>query len=132
MCGAETVLSSFLPFKQQSDNTRTVAVQIRRLDDVLPELVAEIESPRIFLKMDTQGFDSQVLDGASACIDQIVGMQSEISVIPIYDGMLPYTDSLSHYERLGFALMDLFPVNRTPEGCVMEYDCVMARTRELV
>jgi FkbM family methyltransferase len=62
----QTVLSSFLPFKAQLNSTRTVPVKVRRLDEVLPELIAGIGLPRIFLKMDTQGFDGQVLDGASS------------------------------------------------------------------
>jgi hypothetical protein len=42
-----------------------------------------------------------------------------------------YTESLARYERLGFELMDLFVVNRTPDGRVLEYDCVMARAGAL-
>jgi hypothetical protein len=56
-----------------------------------------------------------------------VGIQSEISVIPLYEGMPHYTESLACYEQFGFALMNLFVVNWTPDGRVVEYDCVMAR-----
>src|ERR1700733_15639164 len=48
----QTVLSSFLTLKEQFSGTRTIPVKVRRLDEVLPELIAGIESPRIFLKMD--------------------------------------------------------------------------------
>jgi FkbM family methyltransferase len=125
--GGGTVLSSFLPLNGQSNSAPTVPVEIRRLDEVLPELIAGIGSPRIFLKMDTQGFDSQVLRGASGCLDQIMGIQSEISVIPLYVGMPHYTESLAQYEQLGFELMDLFVVSRAPDGRVVEYDCVMVK-----
>ena len=127
LSGDETVLSSFLPLKGQSSDSRIVPVEIRRLDEVLPKLIAAIGSPRIFLKMDTQGFDSQVFEGAGACLDQIMGLQSEISVVPLYDGMPHYTESLARYERFGFELTNLFVVNRTRDGRVVEYDCVMAR-----
>jgi CO/xanthine dehydrogenase Mo-binding subunit len=103
----------------------------RRLDEVLPELIAGIGSPRIFLKMDTQGFDSPVLEGASRCLEQIIGIQSEISVIPLYDGMPHYTESLARYEELGFDLINQFVVSRAQDGLVVEYDYVLARRRAL-
>ena len=124
----QAVLSSWMPFKVEQ---RTIPVKIRRLDEVLPQLVAQIESPRIFLKMDTQGFDSQVVDGASGCLEQIVGMQSEISVIPLYIGIPHYTESLAQYERLGFELMNMFAVNRMRDGRILEYDCLMVRPTAL-
>jgi len=132
LCGnGQTVLSSFLPLNEQIGSTRSIVVEVRRLDEVLPDLIAGIGSPRVFLKMDTQGCDNQVLDGASACLEQILGIQSEISVIPLYDGMSHYTESLAHYERIGFSLVDLFVVNRTQDGCAIEYDCVMVRANAL-
>lgn len=127
LAGGESVLSSFLTIKGQTDSSRSIAVQVHRLDTVLPKLIDGIKSPRIFLKMDTQGFDGQVIDGASGCRDLIIGIQSEISVVPIYDGIPHYTESLASYERLGFKLMDLYPVTRMPDGQVREYDCVMVR-----
>jgi FkbM family methyltransferase len=123
----QSVLSSFLPIKGESDNIRRVPVQVHRLDDVLPKLIEGIKSPRIFLKMDTQGFDGRVINGASGCLDLILGIQSEISVVSIYDDIPHYTESLAHYERLGFSLVDLFAVTRMPDGRVREYDCVMVR-----
>jgi FkbM family methyltransferase len=127
----QTVLSSFLPLKEHFSAPRTIPVQVRRLDEILPELIAGIGSPRIFLKMDTQGFDGQVFEGATGCLGQIMGIQSEISVIPLYVGMPHYTVSLARYEQSGFELTDLFVVNRTRDGRVLEYDCVMARPNAL-
>jgi FkbM family methyltransferase len=127
MSEEQTTLSSFLPLKARPEGTRTLSVDIHRLDQVLAGLITGIGSPRVFLKMDTQGFDDQVFEGASGCMDQIMGIQSEISVVPLYDGMPHYTESLACYERHGFQLTNLFVVNRTADGCVLEYDCLMAR-----
>jgi FkbM family methyltransferase len=131
LSGHETVMSSFLPLKEPSLGSQTIEVDIRRLEDVLPELIKGIESPRIFLKMDTQGYDANVIHGAGKCLDQILAIQSEISLIPRYDGLLHYTESLALYERFGFALLNLFVVSRMPDGRVVEYDCVMARPNAL-
>jgi FkbM family methyltransferase len=122
----ETVLSSFLQLKGQPA-FRSFSAKIRRLDCILGDMMGDIKNPRIFLKMDTQGFDSEVFAGASGWMDRIFGIQSELSVIPLYDGMPHYTDSLNRYEASGFKLMDLFVVNRMPNSAILEYDCLMAR-----
>jgi FkbM family methyltransferase len=123
----ETVLSSFLPIRNHTARTTIEQVEIRRLESLWPMLRDLVPEPRIFLKMDTQGYDTQVIAGAGAVLDHVRLLQSEISVEPLYDGMTHYTDALRGYEELGFRLMDLFVVNRTREGGVLEYDCLMAR-----
>jgi len=97
------------------------------LDDLLKDIVA----PRVFLKIDTQGYDMEVVKGAAGCIHWIMGLQSEISVAPIYEDMPHYTEALAYYESLGLSLMDLFIVSRAKDGRVLEYDCLMARSDQL-
>lgn len=133
-------LSSFLDPLEKADSPapelgtavmRTEMVQVGRLDAMLDGLVAGIPAPRIFLKCDTQGFDLEVVRGAEGCMDRILGLQSEISVNPLYRGGPHYLDALRTYESLGLSLMDLFVVNRTRHRAVLEYDCLMARTAAL-
>jgi len=130
-CNSESVLSSFLPMKEAIGQSRNVSVPVRRIDEVLPDLLNGFVSPRIFLKMDTQGFDNQVINGVGNFLTQVLGIQSELSVVPLYEGMEHYTDTLAYYERLGFSLMDLFVVSRAQNGQIVEYDCIMARTNAL-
>jgi FkbM family methyltransferase len=121
--GRETVLSSALtPLYASGEKSR---VEVCRLDEILPSQ-AEADPARIFLKMDTQGFDLEVFEGARTLAD-IRLLQSEISVVPLYEGMPHYTESLRAYESAGFSLLDLFVVNRTSSGGILEYDCLMAR-----
>jgi len=58
-------------------------VDVRRLDTVFDECVNGIEQPRVYLKLDTQGYDLNVLEGAGHQLDRILGLQSELSVKPI-------------------------------------------------
>jgi hypothetical protein len=78
----QSVLSSFLPLKEKIGETKTVPVAVHRLDNVLPGLLNGIELPRIFLKMDTQGFDGHIMEGAGNYLEKILGLQSEVSVVP--------------------------------------------------
>jgi FkbM family methyltransferase len=107
---------------------RTATVRVERLQDLYSDVVAGIERPHVFLKMDTQGWDIHVLEGAGETLADVVALQSEVSVIPIYQGMHSIVESIAHYNAFGFDLTNLFPVVFDADGIgVIEYDCVMRR-----
>ena len=101
-------------------------VQIRRLDAILADVVPA-DANRIFLKVDTQGWDIEVLEGAAGCLDRIVALQIEASARPIYEGMPTYLDALGYATSLGFELTDAVPVVRDRRHRVIEFDCVLGR-----
>ena len=103
---------------------RSENVPIRRLDSIFNAIAA---NKCVFLKMDTQGFDLEVIAGASGCLQHIAGLQSEMSAIPMYEGMPDYLESLSTLSALGFRPSAVFPVSRTAKLCLEEFDCVMLR-----
>jgi FkbM family methyltransferase len=125
-------LSSFLVPKENIPKTvESCEVKISTLDSVLDEILALVPEPRIFLKMDTQGYDMEVVQGASKTLDKVLCLQSEIAVLANYNNMPSYLDALKYYESLGFQLLHLFPANRLPQGMVVEYDCLMVRAQAL-
>ena len=103
-------------------------IPVARLDRLFEELVAGLEPARVFLKMDTQGSDLDVFAGAADCLDRIVGLQSELSVLPLYEGMPDYMTALAAYRAAGFEVTGFFPIFRVqPELLLGEFDCVMVR-----
>ena len=103
-------------------------VHVRRLDDTLRELVGRsLADRRVFLKLDTQGCDLEVFRGLGACARAVHVLQSEVSLVPIYEGMPHWTECLQAYEQAGFNVTGMFPVTRTKAGRVIEYDCVLVR-----
>jgi len=126
-----TVMSSILiPIENASDYVQTVSIEVRRLDDLYSELVSGIENPRVFLKLDTQGYDLNVFRGAEKCRSNILGLQSEVSVQPLYEGMPSYLEALREYESDGFELYNLEAVSRTHTGGLQEMNSFMRRRNE--
>jgi FkbM family methyltransferase len=111
---------------QSAAQRTTETVRIRRGSDVLNEYVPDLHQRRIFLKMDTQGYDARVFAGFGSTIEHVLGLLSEVSLIPIYEGMPPWTETMSAYERAGFGVSGLFPVTWDRDRLV-EYDCLMLR-----
>lgn len=127
--------SSLLPvsdfgkgWSSRLEGIRRETVHIRRLEDVFDEAVADLAAPRVFLKLDTQGYDLRAFTGAGARVKDLLGLQSEISSVPIYDGMPHMTESIAAYEAAGFSSTGIFPVTRDVRSHqIIEFDVVMAR-----
>jgi hypothetical protein len=78
--------------------------------------------------MDTQGFDLEAFTGVGERISEVIALQSEVSVIPIYAKMPRMAEAIALYESHGFELTGLFVVSRDEATQrVIEFDCVMAR-----
>jgi FkbM family methyltransferase len=105
--------------------TRTVDVPVHRLDDVWPDHVGAAR--RVHLKLDTQGYDQQVLEGARGVLERVVSVQTELAVKSVYEGVPRYAEAIPRLEASGFELTGVFPVLRDRELRIVELDCVMRR-----
>jgi FkbM family methyltransferase len=106
-----------------ADHTETVAV--RTLDGVLPGLRERLGFGRPYLKIDTQGFDIEVLRGAADSLPAMKALQTEASVRRIYKGMPSYTETIRYLDERGFDITGLYPISRDTALRLVEFDCVM-------
>jgi FkbM family methyltransferase len=107
-----------------------VDVEVRRLDGMLLEQpgrgVSSGVGGRLLLKVDTQGFDQEVLAGASGVLDRVDIIVQELSVLAVYDGVPTLSESLTYLEQQGFASAGMSTI--TLDGArVIEYDGVFVR-----
>jgi FkbM family methyltransferase len=108
--------------------TRTELVRVERLDEVFRECVAGLDKPRVYLKLDTQGSDWTVIQGAREMLHHVVGLQTEIAVRPLYEGVRLFPESVRPFMDLGFEITGLFGVAREPDMIAqIEFDCVLRR-----
>jgi FkbM family methyltransferase len=110
-----------------SATARSEIVTVKRLDDIFQECTADLPNPQVYLKLDTQGWDLEVLKGATGCLPSIRALQSEMSVVPVYEGMPGYLEAITWYNRLGFQLSAMYAVSRDAELRLVEFDCVMVQ-----
>lgn len=64
---------------------------------------------RVFLKIDVQGFERQVLAGATEILPQVKGIQLELSLVPLYESQPIYREMIEFLEKLGYELYALVP-----------------------
>jgi FkbM family methyltransferase len=79
---------------------RTLKEEILRIDNL---------GEGIFLKVDTQGYENQVIKGAGEFIEKIKGVQLEMSLIPLYKDEILFEQFLGMMSELGFSLYQLEP-----------------------
>jgi FkbM family methyltransferase len=104
--------------------TETALVPVSTLD---AEFTGKRGLSRTYLKLDTQGFDLEVLRGGCRTIAEIPALQTEISFRPLYVGMPTYTESIAAFQQHGFAVADLFLVSADDAERAIEFDCLMVR-----
>lgn len=130
---AHTGMSSLRGFTDEMadllDSARFVAtetVRLARLDDVTDHHARPDD--RILLKIDTQGTEDLVLDGAERSLARIALIQLELSIVPVYEGARGFTAMIGHLERLGFEPVLFLPgyFNRRTARLI-EMDGIFAR-----
>lgn len=112
---------------------RTEMVRVERLENILDELLKDLNQPRVFLKVDTQGYDLDVIRGLGTKTRFIAALQIEMAVNPIYrDVTNSFVDGVAYLQPLGFQVSGLFPVTFHSENKVhvVEFDCLMCRAGE--
>jgi FkbM family methyltransferase len=93
----------------------TETIKIKRLDEVItPEIAQQYQS--IYLKIDVQGYELNVLAGATALLPYINVIQAEISFVPLYEQGPLYNEVISKLDELGFELFTILPELKDPKN----------------
>jgi FkbM family methyltransferase len=106
----------------------TETVTLATLDEMFDQVTVGISRQHVYLKMDTQGWDLDVLEGAKESLGRIVAFQSEVAVQAVYEDVPSMRESLDYFERCGYSVSGLFPVNLDEKMRAVEFDCVMVRS----
>lgn len=125
--------SSLLPMlKAHSDADPTISyvaeetVTVARLDDVADGL---IQGTNPFLKIDTQGFERHVLLGAKKTTQRCVGLQLELSFVPLYKDSMRVDEAIAWAYDQGFHLVGFEQGFAAPSGQIMQVDGIFLRDR---
>jgi hypothetical protein len=96
-------------------------VLVRRLDGLVSDMIGP--AARVFLKIDVQGTEDDVLEGSLGLMSRVQGMQVELSVVELYGGQKLMPEMLSWAARHEFSLWGLEPVYVDEKtGRTLQYD----------
>lgn len=80
-------------------------IAIKKLDEVFQEVCGQ--DSNIMLKMDVQGYEKEVLDGAESSLSFIDIIQLEMSILPLYKNELTICEMINYLRSLNFELFSL-------------------------
>ncbi len=109
---------------------RVVAVEnvsVKTLDSIWNEIFHGCSNVGVYMKIDTQGYDIEVIKGALNSLQFICAMQVEASVIGIYDGIPPMFELIEYIRKYGYEIAGMSPVSINSQQHVVEFDVVMVR-----
>jgi FkbM family methyltransferase len=115
-------------FRDQNVPVNRISVQTDTLVNVYHRLRQELGFKTPFLKLDTQGFDVEIVRTGRDVMKNFVGLQSELAVKRIYQHSVDFREALSLYQELGFELSALVPNNAGHFPVLVEIDCIMVRS----
>lgn len=104
-------------------------VEIDHVEEVPIHTVDEIAAGldgRILLKIDTQGYERQVLEGARQTLSKLLGIMMELPVIRGYQGQWQFHDALRYMSDLGFVPAQIEPTgyHGVDKVSAAEFDCL--------
>ena len=103
-------------------------ISISTIDNQL--VVLGLRPQEIMLKLDVQGFEAEVLKGASQSISKIPLCYLEVSITPLYEGevlLLPILIELSKY---GHEVIDVFRGIKASNGKLLQLDILTKLTNK--
>jgi FkbM family methyltransferase len=130
--GQSSVTSSFLALEPHLSSNldwrrvRAEKVHVARLDSLAPSLIATNDRP--FLKMDVQGYELHVLQGASQTLGQVDVVEAEMTLTAHYVDQASYLDIIEFLHEAGFGLASVEPGYVDPSsGYVSWIDGIFVR-----
>ena len=102
-------------------------VPLAKLDSLLADETA-LFGQGVMLKIDTQGYEAEVLTGAAESIRQCKAVLLEMSAVPLYEGQELWDSLHVRLSRSGFVMWNLIPDFRDARtGQLLQFDGLYVR-----
>jgi hypothetical protein len=81
---------------------------------------------KILIKIDTQGFERQVIEGGSKTVARSKGVLMEVPIIALYNNSWRLSEAIEYMDGIGFVPTQIDPVNYHPmdRQALVEIDCL--------
>jgi len=130
---SNSVSSSILPMLSEHSNAAPQSIylgsekaEITTVDKAVLPYLFEKNAP--LLKIDTQGYEWHVLNGATLTLPKVKGILMELSLVPLYEGQHLWLECIARLNAEGFTLWSLEPAFIDPlTGRTLQWDGLFFR-----
>ncbi len=120
------MLPSHLKSAPESKYIGKEIIEVKKLDSIFGNLYNPTN--RVYMKIDTQGYESRVLRGAIQSLMHINIIQIEMSLVPLYEGELLFNEMCILMREKGYSLIAIETGFTDPEsGKLLQVDGIFHR-----
>ncbi|KQR33625.1 hypothetical protein ASF91_06490 [Rhizobium sp. Leaf155] len=123
---SDLLLTIFEPVTYES----TDEVKIAKLDSITQGMF--LETDVVHLKIDTQGYEREVITGAIETLRHIDSVRMEVAVSEVYEGEMTIPEAIILMKSLGFLLVDIWSGWRHPRTKEVLYFDLLFRKGHVV
>jgi FkbM family methyltransferase len=104
---------------------REEIIDVQRLDDIYERFSGR----RVFLKIVTQGFEREVLEGAQRAMKDILGVELILPIVQLYENNWSFPEAILYMKNKGFVLAQTGQESYEAHGGVtlLELYCIFRR-----
>lgn len=117
--------ASHLDAAPGSEYIAVETVPVTTVDQIVRD--HHVDPERTLLKIDTQGFEHEVLRGAGDLVGRFAAIQLELSFVELYTGQRLYGDLMADMERAGYRVQQIDPGFSDPSGRLLQVDGLFVR-----
>jgi FkbM family methyltransferase len=120
------MLSAHLIAAPYSFKTGEQEVSVITLDSMIDKWKL-ITSP-IYLKLDTQGYEYEILLGSQETLSLVTAVQIELSITELYQGQKLYKYFIEFFEKKNFALYNIIPgFSNKKTDQLLQFDAIFVK-----
>ena len=115
------MLPAHLESAPNSKYIKTEKITVKKLDSIF-NLFCTVKD-NVYLKIDAQGFEKNILEGGEYSLNKIKVLQIELSLMPLYKDSINYLDMIDFLNSKGFELYGLEPgFSNQITGQLLQFD----------
>jgi len=101
----QNMLPTHLKSEPESIYIAQEEIEIKKIDSIFNSFCNKED--RVMIKIDTQGYEKNVIDGATESLNNIKIIQLEMSILPLYENEILFIEMINYLDKKGFQLFTL-------------------------
>ncbi len=130
-----SVFNSFLELSAAA-RRHDERMMVDHMEEIVVRTLDEVDVPpsaKVLLKIDTQGYERQVLEGGRESLRRMSGIMMELPVIRTYEGEWAFHEAIKYMAEAGFVPAQMQPVgfHTADKAAAVEFDCLFRPKSEI-
>jgi FkbM family methyltransferase len=122
----ENILPAHTAAAPESAYYKKEKIKVEKLDAIIGKYL--LVGDKLFIKIDAQGTEDKILAGAEKALKSAIGVQLEVSFVPLYAGQKLFSETIKALEEKGFKIWAIEPgFSNETSGQMLQADIIFIK-----